>query len=111
MAAGQGRHTLCRTDQDVLLFSTPPPPSLNLATIALTPPRLLLRTDQDVPAEYRDLKLCVVFRGAGDARIIGEIQIHDAALYALKLKVTECRVACRVTADGRLWCENQGSVA
>ena len=40
-----------------------------------------------MPDEYRDLKLSVLFCGAGDVRIIAEVQIHDAVLYALKLKV------------------------
>ena len=41
-----------------------------------------------MPDQYRDLKLCVLFCGAGDVRIIAEVQIHDAVLYALKLKVS-----------------------
>ena len=36
---------------------------------------------------YRDLMLCVLFEGESKLRIVGEIQIHDAALHALKLKV------------------------
>ena len=48
---------------------------------------MLIRTAEEVPDEYRDLKLSVLFCGAGDVRIIAEVQIHDAALYALKLKV------------------------
>jgi hypothetical protein len=39
---------------------------------------------------YRDLKLFVLFEGAGGLRIIGEIQIHDMQLYLLKLKVLSC---------------------
>ena len=46
------------------------------------------RTSEDMPDQYRDLKLCVLFCGAGDVRIIAEVQIHDAVLYALKLKVS-----------------------
>ena len=39
---------------------------------------------------YRDLKLFVLFEGAGGFRIVGEIQIHDMELYLLKLKVVWC---------------------
>ena len=44
-----------------------------------------------VPDGYRDLQICVLFTGSSGLSIIGEIQIHDAELYALKLKVSYAR--------------------
>jgi hypothetical protein len=41
-----------------------------------------------VPDGYRDLQICVLFRGSSGLSIIGEIQIHDAELHDLKLKVS-----------------------
>ena len=40
-----------------------------------------------VPDGYRDLQICVLFTGSSGLSIIGEIQIHDAELHALKIKV------------------------
>ncbi len=36
---------------------------------------------------YRDLMLCVLYTGSHGLRIIGEIQIHDRRLYALKMRM------------------------
>jgi hypothetical protein len=41
---------------------------------------------------YRDVKLCAVFRAACGLGIVGEIQVHDAVLYGLKLKVVPRQV-------------------
>jgi hypothetical protein len=41
-----------------------------------------------VPDGYRDLQMCVLFQGSSRLSIIGEIQIHDAELHDLKLKVS-----------------------
>ena len=43
---------------------------------------------EEVPDGYRDVQLSVIFRGPGDLRIIGEVQIHDAELHSLKQKVS-----------------------
>ncbi len=37
---------------------------------------------------YRDLQICVLFKGSSGLSIIGEIQIHDAELFDLKQKVS-----------------------
>ncbi len=57
-----------------------------------------------MPDGYRDVQLSVIFRGAGDLLIIGEVQVHDAELHSLKQKVacnlpvsaisSSCRVLC-----------------
>ena len=43
--------------------------------------------EDEVPNGYRDIQICVVFEGSSGLSIIGEIQIHDSELHALKLKV------------------------
>jgi len=48
-----------------------------------------------VPDGYRDLQICVLFRGSSGLSIIGEIQIHDAELHDLKLKMHKLYVIRR----------------
>lgn len=51
-------------------------------------------SSEDLVGGYRDLMLLVVFEGTEGLRIVGEIQLQDAALHSLKLKVNfEKRVA------------------
>ena len=44
-------------------------------------------TGDEVADGYRDLKLCVIFTGPLNLKIIGEIQIQDARMHEYKLKV------------------------
>jgi len=44
---------------------------------------------------YRDLMLCVVFRGESGLGIIGEIQLHDRQLFDLKSKVLSSSLASK----------------
>jgi len=47
---------------------------------------------------YRDLMLCVLYSGTSGLRIIGEIELHDARMHRLKLKMHKLYKVKRATA-------------